>query len=254
MAERIVYSALCSLDGGGPDRLEPLVAMAGLWASHLRGPGRFDGRLLLLTNVPGLRVEGAEPIAAPIRAADRRDLFLERVRRFRRLPVGPGDRVLQMDLDALAVAPIAPLFEAIRPGVLLASPSRLPPLAADQAGTLLTAGERRRYRALGWGRRPGVSACLTACDGASWPRLMGRWAAAIRSRCRGRPVPPLGDQSFLNVLFLTGAVPVRRFPRGLIHHVRRPGEPLDDPAAVRAAVLHFPTARRLEEMRRRSLA
>jgi hypothetical protein len=79
---------------------------------------------------------------------------------------------------------------------------------------------------------------------------MRRWSAAIRVRGRGRPVPLLGDQSFLNFLFLTGAARIRRLPRRLIYHVRRPGIRLDDPAAARAAVLHFPIPRKLEEMRR----
>lgn len=250
MGERVVYSTLCALAGGTPAQLQTLTEMASLWAAHLRGPGRFDGRVVLLTDVPDLRVRGAEPVVAPFRAADRRELFLQRVRQFRYVPVGPGDRVMQLDLDALAVAPLDPLFGTVRPGALTAARSALSPLAHDNAGSVMTRGERWACRLRGWHLRAGVSACVTACEGADWHRLMRRWSAAIRGRGRGRAVPPLGDQSFLNFLFLTGAAPVRRLPAHLVYHVRRPGLPPDDPAARRATVLHFPVPQKLDEMRR----
>lgn len=250
MAERIVYSTLCALDGASRAQLDPLIEMATLWAAHLRGPARFDGRIILLSNVPDLRVPGVHTIAVPFLAADRRDLFLERVRRFRCLPIQPSDQVMQMDLDALAVVPLDELFGAIRPGTLMAATSGSSPLIHDHAGGLMTRPERWRYRVRGWYHRAGVSACVTACDGTTWPHVMRRWSAAIRARGRGRPIPLLGDQSFLNFLFVTGAAPIRRLPRRLIYHVRRPGVALDDPSAVRATVLHFPLPRKLEEMRR----
>lgn len=250
MGERIVYSALCALEGSTAAQWKPFVEMATLWAAHLRGPGRFDGRVILLTNLPDLRVEGAESIPAPFVAADRRALFLERVRQYRRLPVGPGDQVVQLDLDALAVAPVDRLFDAIRPGALMAARSGYSPLAHEHAGGLLTRRERWRYRVRGWYHRAGVSASVTACDGQTWPRVMRRWAASMRARGRGRPVPSLGDQSFLNFLFVTGAARVQRLPRAMVYHARRPGVPLDDPVAARAVVLHFPLPQKLDEMRR----
>lgn len=252
MGERIVYSTLYALDGSTAEQHQPLLEMAQLWVAHLRGPARFDGRVVLLTNLPELQVADVEAIATPFSGADRQTLFLERVRRFRHVPVGPRDQVMQMDLDALAVAPLDSLFAETRPGELCAALSSLPPLDHDQAGGLLTRSERWRYRIRGWEWRRGVSACVTCCDGASWTPLMRRWAAAIRGRGRGRPMPLLGDQSFLNFLFLTGAARVRRLPGHLVHHVRQAELPLPDPAAVRAAVLHFPMPQKLEEMHRRS--
>lgn len=254
MGERIIYSTLCALDGSSAASLQPLIEMASLWAAHLRGPGRFGGRVVLLTNLPDLRVDGAELIIAPFRAAERREFFLERVRRYRCVPVRAGDQVMQLDLDALTVAPVEALFAVIRPGVLMAARSGYSPLVHEHAGGLLARRERWRYRLCGWYHRAGVSACVTACDGEVWPRVMRRWSAAMRGRGRGRPVPALGDQSFLNFLFVTGAAPVRRLPAALVYHARRPGVPLNDPAAARAVVLHFPIPQKLDEMRRWSRA
>ena len=159
---------------------------------------------------------------------------------------------MQLDLDALAMRSIEPLFGAIRPATLTAARSGFSPLIHDHAGCLLTRPERWKYRLRGWYCRAGVSACVTACDGRAWPRLMRRWAAAMRARGRGKLAPPLGDQSFLNFLFVTGAAPIRRLAAHMVHHVRRPGEPLDGAAAARAVVLHFPLPCKLAEMRRAS--
>ena len=250
MGERIIYSTLYALDGASTAQLEPMLDMAAMWAAHLRGPGRFIGRIILLTNLPQLRIAGVDAISTPFRAAQRRELFLERVRRSRHVPVEPQDQVMQLDLDTLALAPVEPLFGAIRPGLFMAARSGYSPLAHQHAGGLMTRRERWSYRVRGWYHRAGVSACVTACDGRTWPRVMRRWSAAMRARGRGRPVPELGDQSFLNFLFVTGAAPIARLPRRLVFHARRPGLPLDHPPAARAAVIHFPLPQKLQEMRR----
>ena len=250
MGERIVYSTLVALRGAMPDTLRPLEAIARLWARSLRQRALFDGRVVLLSNIPGLEIDGVEVIATPFHAEDRRHLFVERVRRFAHVPVRPRDVVMQLDLDALAVAPLEPLFEAIRPGVLLAARSGSSPLIHGHAGALMSRRARQCCRLRGWGRRAGVSACVTACDGASWHALMRRWSAACRLGSRNRPVPELGDQAFLNWLFVAGIMPVRRLPAESIRHVRRPGENPDDPSIRRAIVLHFPFKERLAEMER----
>ena len=254
MGERIIYSTLCALEGASSAQLEPMLEMAAMWAAHLRGPGRFAGRIILLTNLPQLRIDGVDAIATPFRAAQRRELFLERVRHFRHVPVQPADQVVQLDLDALAIAPLEAVFDRIRPGTLMAARSGYSPLAHQHAGSLMTRRERWSYRLRGWYHRAGVSACVTACDGRTWPRVMRRWSAAMRARGRGRPAPELGDQSFLNFLFVTGAAPIARLPRRLIYHARRPGVPLNDPDAARATIVHFPLPQKLEEMRRWSRA
>ena len=250
MAERVIYSTLCALPDTTAEQIRHYCEMAATWAASLRGAGGFGGRLVLLTNVPGLRVDGLDSLPAPFHAVDRKSAFLERVRAFRHVPVRAADTVMHMDLDTVAVAPLEAVFSAIRPGTLMAAPSGDSPLAHEHAGSLMTRAERWRYRLCGGYHRVGVSACVTACHGSDWPRLMRRWAASIRGRGLGRPIPPRDDQSYLNFLFLTGAARVRRFPAHLIHHIRRPGLPLDDAVARRAVVLHFPVPNKLDEMRR----
>lgn len=252
MAEDIVYSTLCGLAGADRASLESLVDMARLWAAHLREPGQFTGRILLLTNVPDLpAIKGVEFVAAPFAADDRRKLFIERVRRYSHVPARPGSRVMQLDLDALAVAPLGPLLAQCHPGRLTAARSGWSPLVPAHAGGLLSRAERWRCRSLGWSWRAGVSASVTICSGEDWTWIMRRWAASFRARRRAQP-PPLGDQSYLNWLFVTGAVPMRRLEPRWVRHLRRAGRPAADPQLRGATILHFPIPDKLSEMRRLS--
>src|SRR5690606_16110727 len=134
-----------------------------------------------------LAIDGAETIVAPFNVSSRPELFLERVRQYPHVPAGPNDQLMQMDLDALAIAPVDALFHAIRPRTLMAARSGLSPLAHDHAGCLMARPERWRYRLRGWYLRAGVSACVTACHGADWALLLGQWVATIDDRGRGRP-------------------------------------------------------------------
>lgn len=249
--ERVVYTTLCALAGSNHvGEIAPLTEMARLWAAHLRGPARFDGRIILLTNVDGLRIDGCEIVPTLFRSTDRKQLFLERVRHYRHVPVGPNDQVMQLDLDALAVAPLHRLFTYIRPGEMVAARSGLSPLDHEHAGQFMSRMRRWSYRSRGWYHRAGVSACITMCTGSDWPRLMRRWAAAVRVIGRNRPVPQLGDQTFLNFLYLTGAAPIRRLPTSLVFHVKRADIQPSDPAAERAVVVHFPLPDKLRIMQR----
>lgn len=159
---------------------------------------------------------------------------------------------MQLDVDALAVRPVEPLFAGPRETALRAAPSGLAAMDPLHAHRLVGGPARLWYgRVLGWRRRLGVSACCTSCTGEQWPRLMGEWAAAIRRHGR-RPAPVLGDQSFLNLLYVTRRIGIRALPPGAIHHVY--GEPdAEGEAAERARVLHFPNARKLEMMKQMSV-
>lgn len=252
VGDDVVYSTLSLLDGAPRGALDPFIEMATLWAAHLRGPGRFDGRVILLTNVPDLpAIPGVEFVLTSFDARDRSRLFMERVRHYRAVPSSTTARIMQLDLDALAIAPLAPLLARARAGRLLAARSGWSPLVHDHAGQLLTRPQRWRYRLAGWSIRAGVSACVTLCHAGDWIRIMRRWAAGFRARPLPRP-PQLGDQAYLNWLFLTGALPVHRLPGTWVHHLRTPGEPSTDPAQRRATILHFPIPNKLREMRRLS--
>lgn len=39
-----------------------LDAMFDLWVRHLKGPGGYDGEILILTNRPGFRCPGVKPV------------------------------------------------------------------------------------------------------------------------------------------------------------------------------------------------
>ena len=224
--------------------------MARLWVDQLRGAGRFGGRVLLLTNLKDLPPEatraGVEPVRVDLGPVDRPGLFMQRVLLWERLPVEAGDRVMQLDLDALAMRPLDPLFESMSNESLSAAPSRLTPLDPMHAGPLLSRPRRVWKRWLGWDRRAGLSASVTGGLYQPWQRAMRAWATAIRKH-RGTP-PPLGDQSFLNLLLIRGSASLTAFPAGLIHHVGHEESP-SLPAAEAASVLHFPFPDRLVAMR-----
>ena len=251
MTDRVIYSMCCRLPGGGAAFRHHL-EMVELWLAHLRGPGRFTGRILLLSNQRQLPLEDVEIVPLDDSPSDRRQLFLQRVLAYDRLPVRARERWMQLDVDTLSVRPVEPLFAGLGETALRAAPSGLTPLDPMHARFLLQRPARLWYgRVLRWNGRLGVSACLTSCAGEHWPRLMGQWAAEIR-RHEGRPTPILGDQSFLNLAYMTGRMEIASMPAGSIHHVREEAE-MEGQAAERATVLHFPNARKLDMMKKMSL-
>ena len=243
----------CRLPGGDVAAFHRTLEMVELWLAHLRGPGRFAGRVVLLTNEPRLPLRDVELVPLGATPADRRQLFLQRVLAWDRLAVRRGEWWMQLDADTLVVRPLEALFPATDEATLWASPSGLTPLDPMHAASLLSRPQRLWYgRVRGWRRRLGVSACITTCAGAHWAALMGAWAGAIHAH-GDRPVPELGDQSFLNLLHMTGAIRVRALPPALVHHVRTEAD-LGAAAAERAHVLHFPNPHKLAMMKQRSVA
>ena len=252
MTDRVIYSMCCRLPGGDDAAFRRHLEMVELWLAHLRGPGGFTGRVLLLTNQRNLPLGDVELMPLDDTPSDRRQLFLQRVLVYDRLPVRPGERWMQLDVDTLTVRPVEPLFAGPGETALRAAPSGLTPLDPMHARSLLRRPARLWYgRVLRWNGRLGVSACLTSCTGEHWPRLMGQWAAEIRHH-EGKPTPILGDQSFLNLAHMTGRIKIAPLPAGSIHHVREEAE-MEGDAAERASVLHFPNARKLDMMKEMSL-
>lgn len=251
MSDRVIYSACCRLPGADDASFGQLLEMMELWLSHLRGPGAFTGRVVLLTNESDLPLPDVELVPIEDSPRTRKDLFRQRPLAYDRLPVRPGERWMQMDADTLAVRPIEPLFA--RPGetTLRAAPSGL--TLMENAAPALSRPARFWYgRVRGQNGRPGVSACITSCMGEHWHRLMAPWAAAIR-RYNDRPrSTPVGDQGFLNLMHMTGQIDVTPLPAELIYHVRGE-EDLYCEAAEGATVLHFPNPWKVELMTRRSV-
>lgn len=251
MTDQVIYSACYRLPDADAAAFRDLLDMVELWLAHLRGPGGFTGRVVLLTNEKDLPLPDVELVPIEDTAANRKELFRQRPLAYDRLPVRSGERWMQLDADTLAMRSIEPLFA--RPGdtTLRASPSGL--TVIENAAPVLSRVERFWYgRVRGWHDRPGVSACLTSCTGEQWNRLMGPWAAAIRRHNARGSQAPIGDQGFLNLLYMKGEVSVTPLPAGLIYHVRGETD-LYGGAAEQAHVLHFPNPWKLEFMKRRSL-
>lgn len=253
MSTDVVYSACYRFPGSTDDEFREVLEMVELWLAHLRGPGKFNGRVLLLTNQPVLPFRDVELVKMDDRAESRTGLFRQRPLAYDRLPVQPGERWMQMDADSLAVRPIEPLFVRRGDDRMVASPSGLTALA--NASPVLSRPRQIWYsRVRGWRGRMGVSACLTSCNAEHWQKLMRPWADAIReyNAIAAERSQPSGDQGFLNLMYISGKADITPLPPGLVFHVGKP-EQLDEEAAQEAHWLHFPNPWKLELMKRRSV-
>jgi hypothetical protein len=236
----LIYSHLYELAGIPEDRRASLRSTFALWLDHLRGPGRYRGDVMLFTNAVDL--PAGDVLRRPLCAlpADSGHAFLNRVLMYEDVPVHDYDVALQMDLDILAVDDIAPLFP--RDDRLWAAPSNLRTLDRRHTWELLPRWRRGLHRISGWRLDElGVSACVVASATSTWQRNFGAWANVIRE-FGDRPVPRQADQSFLNLLWLRGTIPIARWSPGEICH-----RDWDHTAGAR--LLHFPGARK-EQMER----
>ena len=253
MTRQVVYSMCCRLPEDDGTGFRHQLEMVELWLAHLRGPGRFTGRVVLITNERRLPWSDVEPMPLGTVAQDRTRLFLQRVLIYDRLPVRAGETWMQLDVDALAVRPIEALFAGAADVGLRAAPSGFSPLHPMHARWLVRRHTRLWYgRVRGWDHRLGVSACLTSCTAERWHQSMGAWAALIR-RHGERPMPILGDQSFLNLLYMTGKAGIRLVEDGAVLHVRDERD-MESGPAEEARVLHFPNPRKLAMMKQMSVA
>lgn len=247
----VVWSALVALPGAQPQKVSEMVQMTRLWAAHLRGPGRHEGPVVLLTNLDDVSIDGVTLVRVHSRARERWEVLREcPPLAHRHLRPSAADRCMQIDLDSLVRHPLAPLFEAITPGEMRVAPSMLPLTHPQQLGSILGRWRLAWYgRVRDWNRRLGVSSSHTACTGADWPEFMGRWVSAIERHAEQvSPSRPPGDQGYLNYLYAVDGVPMRRYGPEMIHHLRVPDEAPPE-QIERARVLHFPVPDKLRRMR-----
>jgi hypothetical protein len=231
----LIYSHLYELPGTSARGRSTLRSTLTMWLDHLRGPGGYRGDVLLFTNAADLPVR--DVMLRPLRGvgADSSHAFLNRVLMYEDVPVREYDVALQMDLDILAVDDVAPLFP--RDERLWAAPSNLRTLDRRHTWELLPRWRRGLHRLTRWRLNElGVSACVVGSATSAWRRNFGAWANVIRE-FRDRPVPRQADQSFLNLLWLRGTIPIARWsPREICHREWH--------HAAEARLLHFPGARK----------
>lgn len=232
----LIFSHLYLRPGGTGHSLSALRDMLQVWLEHLRGPGRYTGDVLLLSNVPGIGLPGLNVEPLPHVPADSRRAFMHRILAYDRVPIRDYDVAMQTDLDVLAVDDVYPLFP--KDEQLWASPSDLRTLEWRQAWTLLPKWRRGLHKLTRWRMNElGASACVVASATSAWERNFGSWARLIREHGE-RPAPHFADQSFLNLLFLTKTVPIARWPRDVIVH-----QSWEERLGA-ARLLHFPGARK----------
>lgn len=233
----LIYSHLYQRPGAAPERVDELRAMLKVWYEHLRGPGAFQGDVIVFSNVPGVDRPGLTVLPYTNVPADPRRAHLHRVLCYNEVPARMYDVAMQMDLDILAVGEVASLFPTDER--LWAARSQWRTLQWEHAWTLLPRWRRALYRLSGWRMQEiGVSASVVASATSAWQKNFGAWARLIRQH--GDREPPIqADQSFLNLLVLKRLVPVVRWPEELIQHGNWD-------VARGARLLHFPGRRKHE--------
>jgi hypothetical protein len=236
----LIFSHFYERPGASSEPNQALKDTLDIWLDHLRGPGAYEGDVILYTNVAGIR--WPDLIVRPFDGvpADPRRAHLHRALSYRIVPVQQYDVVMQMDLDLLAVDDINPLFPTDRQ--MWAAPSDACTLDWRHAWTLLPRWRRRFHKLFGWRTHElGVSACVVASAAETFEKNFGAWARVIEEH-DDREIPHLADQSFLNLVYFKRLVPMTRWDPTLICHQNWE-------AAVGARVLHFPCSRRSEMQR-----
>lgn len=239
----LIYSYL-GLTTDPDEASEPLIEMYDLWWRHLRGPGRYQGDIILFSNLPGLERPDVQvrPILTLSHIPD--ELFYARVQNYPSVPASAYDVVLQTDLDVLAIRDVAPLFQLTTP--FQAATSGLPLFHAGHLGNArnFPMDFWRRYLP-GAQHRLGVSASVFACAGAHWSVYMRRWAELV-NRYRSRALP-FHDQTLLNLAYARQTFPIQPYP---VHYIRH-----QDWASHPEAILwHFPIGDiRLDVMRQHAV-
>ncbi len=215
-----------------------------LWLAHLRGPGRFDGDVALLTNAQDLAVPGVTRVPFDQTLSNKQEVYLARVRQVRLLPLRGYDSVLHLDLDALAVADASPLFADDRSLWVCSSEQSV--LHPRHAGFFLSAAQRRLHHDLLLGRwRRGVNCSTFSFAPAHMEGTMDAWSRTIDRLLQSHPMAPLGDQSYVNYALWRSEFPIRRLPETWVQH-----HDWHDTPAVK--VWHFACGDRLATMRRHS--
>jgi hypothetical protein len=209
--------------------------MFDLWYRHLRSEGGYHGRIAVLTNLDGLDGYDVDILSVDTSDMTNRDVRMCKVTRFQQICTYDVDSILYLDLDILVVSDIRPLFaggDALNTAHsnwnvlhrrhclnhIIHRPGLLP----------LLVSRRSLHR--------GVSSSVFSATGRRYPEYMDRWSSWIHRlepMVRDRRYGCLADQSYLNLLYLEGDVPMRRYQPGQVLHRNWQQNP-------DAVVWHFP--------------
>lgn len=240
----LVYSHLISNRSDRNYAPGTVDAMLDLWLRSLRGPGRFTGDILLFTDREDLRAP--QIIVRPIRLqwAQDKELWTARIANYERLPYRDYDTIMHLDLDTICVNDITDLFAT--DDTLRAAPSNLLLFEPKHIRQFLNPAQKIWYGRFSPRRsQKGVSASIFSCAASAWEHNMGTWARTIAQH-RHAPVPELGDQSYLNLLYFRKAIPIRPYSYEEIQH-------RDWSYSPHARIFHFPgRPDRVELMHRHS--
>ncbi len=192
-------------------------AMLRLWRDSLRGPGRFGGDILVITNRDDLHEDGMRFLTAEMDFERVADFFYFRIHNHAQVPAGEYASILQLDMDMLATADVNPLFPS--DDAMRVTWSNFAALSWEHARHIMPSW---RYRILCLDprtrRAPGVSACFLGCDSRVWHDYMDRWSRLMHEGEARFRTPLLREQSYLNLAWLKKLFPMKIVGRDTVQH------------------------------------
>jgi len=185
------------------------VEAARLCIASLRGPGRYDGDIAVLSDgsfpegTPGVTIHRL-PAASDVFGIRSAKLGAARV-----LDVARYDRILWLDSDVIAVGDVAPLFAFLRRGLAAGDERPFNTLRAPSVGGCLSRWERLRHR-FRWGINAGVFCAEAGVFGEYldlWHAEIERYRASLHRWI---------DQPPLNALIVRRRIEFTPYPPGWI--------------------------------------
>jgi hypothetical protein len=87
-----------------------ILGMLDIWAQHLRGPGCYEGDIVVYTNDSAVSHPLLETVPFSRECEDVKEMFMQRIKNYDVVEPEKYDSILNLDLDILAVSDIAELF------------------------------------------------------------------------------------------------------------------------------------------------
>lgn len=220
-----IWSFLYKIDGQyNTDMLQ-------LWYDHLRGPAGYQGDIYLVTNLTDVNIPGLKILPITQTLTSVKQVQVMCILMHDQLPWDQYDVGMYMDMDILAIRDVSPLFA--KDESLQVASSNFSIGHPKHAGFFFSP-IRRFFQKLfnPTAKRPGVNTCCFSTLSEHRQATLGKWKSIIESHDPNN-LPPLGDQSFLNLALLTNQVSVSKHSMATIAHSQ--WDQADD-----AILWHFP--------------